>query len=65
MEVIPIKMRVVDLIEMFLQGREARCEGAGVQDTDAFAFEKSLEVIFWVKLAVTRLRKIVCVMCRK
>jgi len=41
MEVIPIKVRVVGLFEMFLQGREARCEGAGVQDTDAFAFEKS------------------------
>lgn len=46
MHFIPIQVTVLSLAEMFVQGPDAGSNVAGVQDADAFALEKGLEVIF-------------------
>lgn len=56
MKLVPIKMSVVGRVEVFLQGHNTRRESTGVQDSDAFALEVILEVVFWLKVSFPELR---------
>ena len=46
MHIIPIQVAVLSFTEMYVHGPNAGSNVAGVQNADAFALEKGLEVVF-------------------